>query len=464
MKQALFALFLLCAFYLNDVFASVQVIHFARFGEVKLYSSGTAQSRVILFLSGGEARRSVVADLEMKLAGADVVVAGIDAARYVSELQRSREKCHYPAADLEALSKEIEKKLNFAHYVLPVVIGHSEGASLAYASLAQAPPNTFYGLITVGFCPENGIGGHYCSGTGLQVKPAADRKRFTFLPSQHLETPWLLLADTAKPACSASSIAAFTKGIAAARVIPTVNEANENALLTQLESALDHLNKRNASSQSPQSAPSEKPKDLPLIELPASGKASDSIAFILTGDGGWASLDREVGTYLATQGIAVVGFDCLQYFWTRRTPDEAAKDFSKVMQYYLTAWHKRQALLIGYSFGADVLPFLAHRLPADLLRRVRLIGLLGPSRDADFEFHVTEWLGSGRRKDSQPVLPEVKKLKGTRILCFYGRDDADDSLCTLLDASLATRVPIEGGHHFGGDYQTIAKTIVTESQ
>lgn len=467
-RAAVFAL-LLYSFVFGNVHAEVTHIRFGRFGDVTLYSRKPEASRVILFISGDEGWGRVVADMAGELSNADTLVAGIDARQYQGSLRHSREECSYPAAELEALSKEIQKRLNFPHYVLPVIIGYSAGASLAYASFAQAPPNTFSGAITFGFCPDSRVEHRFCAGTGLQLKSGAGGKGFTFLPARNLETRWFLFQGSIGPVCNPSVIDAFVKEVPRATVIHLPDQGHgisaSAQFMTQLQSALTDLTKKETvAAEKSSSVPGEKPKDLPLIELPASGKASDSLAFIVTGDGGWASLDREVGTYLAKQGIAVVGFDSLQYFWTRRTPDQAARDFAKVMQYYLGAWDKQKAILVGYSFGADVMPFLASRLPGDLLQRVKLIALLGPSRDADFEFHVTEWLGSIHRKDSQPVLPEVKKLKGTKTLCFYGRKDGDDSLCTILDSSLATRIAIDGGHHFGGDYQSIAEKIVTESK
>ena len=101
-------------------------------------------------------------------------------------------------------------------------------------------------------------------------------------------------------------------------------------------------------------------------------------------------------------------------------------------------------ILIGYSLGADVLPFLANRLPHETLDRVKLIALLAPEPSVDFEFHVTDWLGLPSKNQSLFVLPEVEKLKGKNILCFYG-DDEGDSLCKKLD-----REPRKSGYAQGG--------------
>src|SRR5574341_2370132 len=63
--------------------------------------------------------------------------------------------------------------------------------------------------------------------------------------------------------------------------------------------------------------------------------------------------------------------------------------------------------------------------------------------------------GSGGR----PILPDVARLAGTSIVCLYGRDEADESLCPLLRDRGARVVELGGGHHFGGDYGAVAREV-----
>jgi type IV secretory pathway VirJ component len=46
---------------------------------------------------------------------------------------------------------------------------------------------------------------------------------------------------------------------------------------------------------------------------------------------------------------------------------------------------KEKLILIGYSFGAEVLPFVVNRLPEELRAKVQLLVFLGPSATAQFE-------------------------------------------------------------------------------
>jgi type IV secretory pathway VirJ component len=61
---------------------------------------------------------------------------------------------------------------------------------------------------------------------------------------------------------------------------------------------------------------------VPLIEVPVvTGASGKRMAVMLSGDGGWAELDRAVAAELAKHGIPTVGWDSLSYFWQAKTPD-----------------------------------------------------------------------------------------------------------------------------------------------
>ncbi|HEY7161745.1 MAG TPA: AcvB/VirJ family lysyl-phosphatidylglycerol hydrolase, partial [Acidobacteriota bacterium] len=107
----------------------------------------------------------------------------------------------------------------------------------------------------------------------------------------------------------------------------------------------------------------------------------------------------------------------------------------------------------------DVLPFMINRLPADLQEKIQLLALLGPARRAEFEFHLTDWVGSFG-DDGEPVVPEIKKLK-PKSLCIYG-DNEKDSACPGAQNKLTKIIAWRGGHHFDGDYQSLAKSILQE--
>jgi type IV secretory pathway VirJ component len=199
-------------------------------------------------------------------------------------------------------------------------------------------------------------------------------------------------------------------------------------------------------------------QDLPLVEVPATGAGNDDLfAVLLSGDGGWAGIDKQVAHSLAERGIPVVGWDTLRYFWTARTPDGLTHDLARALGYYAAAWQRPHVLLIGYSQGADVLPFAVNRLPPATRRMILTITLLGLGRKAAFEFHLANWMGPA---SGAPILPEYQQLSHEHTLCVFGAGDKD-SLCADLPSGTPGITQLPGGHHFDGDYEGLARLILT---
>jgi type IV secretory pathway VirJ component len=202
--------------------------------------------------------------------------------------------------------------------------------------------------------------------------------------------------------------------------------------------------------------------DIPVIELPAR-KASDRFAVMITGDGGWRRIDSRVTEKLRTEGIAVVGFLTPDYFRTPRTPEESACALERVIRFYRLRWHREHVLLIGYSRGADVLPFMASRLPSDLRSSLRLIALLGLEPLIDFQYRPWWMLWHTAKTPQYAVEPEVEKLRGNNVVCIYGEREKD-SLCRRLDRTAFKIVREPGGHHFAGRYRDVADVILSEAK
>ena len=203
-------------------------------------------------------------------------------------------------------------------------------------------------------------------------------------------------------------------------------------------------------------------RGLPLVEAPSS-RPGRLLAIFLTGDGGWAMLDRSVARVLTDSGIAVVGFNSRSYVERRRTPDEAARDLARVARHYLASWHRDRLLLVGYSRGADLLPFVATRLPQDLRSATVGLAMLGLARTASFQFHLVDLFRDIERPGDPAILPEIQRLRGTPMLCVFGTGE-ERSACRDADPSLIARYSREGDHHFDGAYGAIGEIIVAATR
>jgi type IV secretory pathway VirJ component len=198
--------------------------------------------------------------------------------------------------------------------------------------------------------------------------------------------------------------------------------------------------------------------DLSLVEVPSQTQSDKkTMALVLSGDGGWADIDKSMAAGLAAAGIPVVGWSSLDYYWVPRTPDLAAKDLARIIDHYVSAWQIERVIIVGYSFGADVAPYLVNRLPPTLKERVTKVALLGPSDNATFEFHLSDWLG-GLAAPANPTVPEIATLD-MAVTCVFAEDDAD-SICRRVTASGLRTVAVGHGHHFGGEYGRIVEAIL----
>ena len=432
----------------------------ARFGLVSVYlPEGTPRS-VAIFLSGDGGWELGVIGMARALTTLGAVVIGADIRHYFGSLRRAAQRpaasCQSIAADFEALSHQVQKEIGMSEYHVPVLIGYSSGATVVYATLVQSPPGTFTGALSLGFCADQDLAGAaLCPGTGLHYHENAQHE-LVFEPAKTLKQPWVALQGQKDQVCNPQAADQFAAQVSGAQLVqlPLVGHgfAIERNWLPQFRDAYARLT-------APAQAAVQRPpdiKDLPVTEVPASG-AGDEFALLLSGDGGWAGLDQELAARLAASGVPTVGLNSLKYFWSERTPEETARDMARLLRHYLGAWGKQRVLLIGYSFGADVLPFVVNRLPADLRERVASVSLLGIDDKASFEVNIADWVGSGG--SGAPTRPEVAALTQLPVLCIYGAGESD-SICPGLSAAKIARAQIGTGHHFGGEYALLADRIL----
>ena len=464
MKRIGFSLLLLIFLLCSQIYATEETQRFGRFGDVWLYYQSPHPTQVVLFVSGDGGWNKGVIDMARALSSKDALVVGIDILHFIRELEKSEENCLYPAGDFELLSKFVQQHLNYPEYVTPVLVGYSSGATLVYAALVQAPSITFKGGISLGFCPDLETIKPFCRGNGLEWTSGPKGKRYSFLPAKTLEVPWIALQGEVDQVCNPGETEKYVSQVKSGEIImlPKVGHgfAVQKNWMPEFKQAFMHLTSVQSSVPSPQPQ-AEEVRDLPLVEFPASDTSEEFLAVHISGDGGYGVTDKGISNGLASKGIPVIGLNSLKYFWKRRTPKETSRDLERILRYYLNSWKKKKVILIGYSLGADVLPFMINRLPEELRSKIKMAVLLGPSHDVDFEFHVTNWIGGSQGKSALPVKPEVEKLKGIKILCFYGEGDKD-TICPELDTSLATVIPEKGGHRVRSNYEPIVQKILDE--
>jgi type IV secretory pathway VirJ component len=434
-----------------------------RFQNLAIYAPAGSPASLVLLLADDTGPSSPAGALARELSLHGAMVAGIDLPKLTANLEADAADCAFLDGDLENLSHFLQAYYHWPAYLPPFLFGYGAGAPLAYATLVQAPGNTFAGALTIGFCPSTDLKKPLCKGSGLGFTRRSPAPGYSFLPAPSLQNPWVLLQgqhDTECTPAAASAYIAHMRGAALA-VLPGAGHDAPASALASVTATFDVLVKRMAARLAP--PPPEPLGDLPVIEVPAAPGTSptDTFAIVMSGDGGWAGLDKDVAQALSEHGIPVVGLDSLRYFWSARTPEGLAGDTARLIHYYLDHWGKKRVLLIGYSQGADVLPFAVNRLPAAARAQVALTVLMGMSEHAVFEFHVSNWISDDN--SGPATLPEVDRMSATPVLCIYGEGD-NDSLCPKLDPSKVRIVKMKGGHHFNGDYSGLAQQILATAR
>ena len=445
--------------------APVHLSH-GRFQDFLVYKPASAQTSVALLISGDEGWNSTADTMARQLVEHGAMVAGIDWAKFKANLEADGDQCVSPDGDLENLSHFVQAYFHSPTYLAPIVVGVSAGAGFTYAVLTQAPKDTFAAALTLGFCPGFNMHKPMCKGSGLEFIRGTDGHGVEFLPAKSLGNPWLNLQGESDRSCPIEVPQKFIAQVQGSALVtlPKVGRdyASSPHWLPQYTAGYNSLAAHNPATHV--AAPPASLSDLPIIEVPAQQVAaqsgagrSDTFAIIMSGDGGWAGLDQDVAAALTAKGIPVVGLDSLRYYWTPRTPSGLAADTDRMIRYYLAHFGRQRVLLIGYSQGADVLPFAVNRLPETTRAHVALTAVMGMSEHALFEFHLTSWVSDDN--SGPATLPEINRIAGMPVLCIYGADE-NDSLCPKLDPKRFHVVQLKGGHHFDGDYAGLASQIL----
>ena len=424
-----------------------EAIEAASFGSARVVApAGAPLSFVALF--SDEAGWTPDDDRALaEIARNGALAVGIDTKDYLLNLQANRNAvrnadCVDFFQDVEDLSRQVQGRHPSPFYNLPIVAGLGEGGAIAYAALAQAPIATLSAAISLDPTLTLDISRSLCR---LDSFPAGASGIHRLGVVTALHGVWRAAYDEAAPPTSRASAEELARAGVPIEIAPMRGTDSRRNLVALVEREMETAAKRGIGS-------------LPLVELP-SDRPSRAMAVLVSGDGGWRDLDKTIGEKLQSLGVPVVGWDSLRYFWSRKTPEQTTADLTAVLAAYGAKWRADKFVLIGYSFGADVLPVVYNRLPAAYRDRVAMISLLGVEPKADWEIRVAGWFGAQPSETATPLAPEFAKIPGELIQCYYGVEEKDPGCVDLADKR-SELIQTPGAHHFGGDYDAIAKDIL----
>lgn len=182
------------------------------------------------------------------------------------------------------------------------------------------------------------------------------------------------------------------------------------------------------------------------------------LLFYISGDGGFNKFSNALCASLNNKGYDVIGLNSKSYFWNKKTPEQTASDISNFLINKTVGRQNQQIVLIGYSFGADVLPFILIRLPKVIRDKITVSFLMASSGSTDFEIHWSDLFGQSQKR-SMDVITEVNKLSNDRIVTISNAGDPDIDTKKIIIKNYKSET-LPGGHHFDGNTEEITKKIL----
>jgi type IV secretory pathway VirJ component len=195
-----------------------------------------------------------------------------------------------------------------------------------------------------------------------------------------------------------------------------------------------------------------------LTLLPVMEDNDLPLVFFISGDGGWIKTDVEVSKLLNQHGMPVIGLNALKYFWKEKIPEESTIAFSEIIEQYLKLWHRNSFILVGYSFGAGVVPFITTRLQDPIKSLLRGIYCFSPEEKGNFKIRLSDFL---YRKfgGKYNVLQELKKITLVKPVCAFGKEENTSIRKNFLSSGLRV-VILPGNHHYDEKYIRVANVII----
>jgi type IV secretory pathway VirJ component len=434
-------------------------VNIAKFGKVYIYKQTDTPRNVVIMISGDGGWKFGVIGFAETFSKMNTLVIGVDILRYYKDLRQRTDECYIIAADFVQLATEIEKKYNFPDYTPPVIMGYSSGATLVYGILAQARSGTFIGGISVGFCTDIELPKMLCQINGLNERADISGKKYFFLPDAKLRNPWIVLQGKLDKVCNYSEVADFVNKTTDAELITLPNVGHGFSKLSDFMPQWKDAFNRLIEKYQPEDDNTDRVNNIPVVITNAKFQNKEApVVLLISGDGGWYGFEQSIADNLANLGLPTIGLNSKKYFWNRRSTEETAGDMGILLNYYGKEWGKDRYLMIGYSLGAEIIPFVVNGLPEKVKPRILSAVLLSPDISTDFEVHFSNMLGMGNRQNTYNVVEEIIKMQSVPTLCIFGENEKSQVPGLLKKTSVKIRI-IPGDHHYKFNLPLIIQTM-----
>lgn len=162
---------------------------------------------------------------------------------------------------------------------------------------------------------------------------------------------------------------------------------------------------------------------------------------------------------LTEHGIPVVGITTPALFARSRTRDELDAIVADGIRTALARTGAKRIVVMGQSYGADIVQTGLADLPPSLRARVAAIVLILPGNTVFYRADPSGLLYDHGAPDSMGATTG-NRLTWAPLTCIYGVEETD-SLCPLLTIPNARKVGMPGGHNIRHDADGLLAHVLT---
>jgi type IV secretory pathway VirJ component len=197
----------------------------------------------------------------------------------------------------------------------------------------------------------------------------------------------------------------------------------------------------------------------PVRTFAARGSPKPVAAVFFSGDMG---LRFGMGPYiaygLAGAGIPVLGVSSSTAFALHRSRAETDAIVANAIRQAMRETGADRVVLLGQSFGADIVRVGLADLPGDLRGKVVAAILVVPGSTAYFRADPS---GLSYRGTPDANAAEASRIRWLPLTCIQGVAETD-TLCPALTMPNVRRVALPGGHFLRNDHVLLVRAILGE--
>jgi len=178
---------------------------------------------------------------------------------------------------------------------------------------------------------------------------------------------------------------------------------------------------------------------------------------LLSGDGGaHTGMAPAVAADLRAGGMPVVLVSTLAFFAKERSDAEITALLREAMATARRRYGAERFVMIGQSFGADVLPTGLAGLSEGERQTIAGAILVVPSLTIE---HRATPFGLLNTSKAKPSLPAANRLGWLPLACIHGAKEKEDSACPALKVPGVTLRALPGGHYMNHDDEAVTAAL-----